>query len=73
MAGKEREQAKWGAGHAAAMGRMGLNELRNSIYADSNVAQRNTEMGVFGQLTPGEIADDRRQSEMEQDHDDRDI
>ena len=46
---------KIGDGHAAAMGRQGLDELRAALYADSNVAQR-PQYGLYGTMTPGEIA-----------------
>lgn len=48
--------------HAPAMWRQGLRELRGAFYPDSNVAQP-TEQGVWGTKTPGEVADDRRESE----------
>lgn len=41
------------------MGRLGLRELRGSMYADSNVAQQ-SEYGLYGTLTPGEVADARK-------------
>lgn len=50
---------KMGVGHAGAMWRQGLNELRNSLYSDSNVA-RQVEQGIYGTLTQGEIAEARR-------------
>lgn len=54
--------AKWGEGHAAAMGRMGLHELQNATYPDSNVAHRG-EVGVFGSPTQGEVASARDEKE----------
>ena len=51
--------AKIGEGHAAAMGRMGLHELRGMVYPESNIAQR-SEYGLYGTRTPGEVADARR-------------
>ncbi len=50
---------KIGAGHASAMFRQGLRELRGAVYPDSNIAQQ-TEYGVFGTETPGEVAQARR-------------
>jgi len=50
---------KIGAGHAAAMFRQGLSELRASLYTGSNIAQP-AEYGLYGHQTPGEIADDRK-------------
>ncbi len=50
--------AKIGAEHASAMARQGLRELRNVFYPESNVATQ-TEYGVYGTKTPGEVAHDR--------------
>ena len=56
----EKEQSpKLGAGHAAAMWRQGLRELRAAVYPESNVAQP-PEHGLYGTKTPGEVAQDRR-------------
>lgn len=59
---------KFGEGHVAAMGRLGLEELRGALYPESNVAQP-SEYGLYGTLTPGEVAEARRESgyEMEPD------
>lgn len=53
---------KIGEGHAAAMARLGLRELRGSVYPESNVAQQ-TEYGLYGTRTPGEVAEARRSGE----------
>lgn len=53
--------AKIGEGHLAAMGRLGLDEVRGALYPESNVAQP-IEYGIYGTLTPGEVADSRRDS-----------
>lgn len=45
-----------------AMGALGLEELRNAIFAQSNVAQHSTEPGMWGDRSYGEVADDRNQS-----------
>lgn len=63
--GDERE-TKIGEGHAAAMGRQGLRELRGALYTDSNVAQQ-PEYGLYGTRTPGEVAEARRGDEREMD------
>lgn len=52
-------QPKIGTGHANAMFRQGLSELRASLYTGSNIAQQ-PEYGLYGHQTPGEIADDRK-------------
>lgn len=58
----EEQKPKIGAGHVSAMGRQGLRELRGALYPDSNVAQQ-PEYGLYGTMTPGEIAADRKASE----------
>jgi hypothetical protein len=58
MSSPDESKPKYGAGHAAAMGRQGLAELRGALYPESNVAQR-PEYGLYGTRTQGEIADDR--------------
>lgn len=50
---------KIGEGHAEAMFRQGLRELRGALYPESNVAQP-SEYGIYGTRTPGEVAEDRR-------------
>lgn len=50
---------KIGAGHASAMWRQGLAELRAAFYPESNIAQP-TQYGIYGTLTPGEVADSRK-------------
>jgi len=50
---------KIGEGHADAMRRLGLRELRGAMYPNSNVAQQ-PEYGLYGTLTPGEVAESRR-------------
>lgn len=52
---------KFGAGSFKAWLRQGLSELRNALYPESNVS-RQTEPGMWGTQTQGEIADDRRKS-----------
>ena len=49
---------KIGEGHAGAMLRQGLRELRAAMYPGSNVAQA-TEYGMYGTATQGEIAEAR--------------
>ena len=51
--------AKIGAGHAAAMGRLGLAELR-ALFNPSPGAATDKEVGLYGTLTQGEIADARQ-------------
>jgi hypothetical protein len=52
---------KIGDGHAAAMARQGLREARASVYPNSNIASQ-TEYGIYGTKTPGEVADSREGS-----------
>lgn len=49
---------KFGEGHVAAMARLGLKELRNAL-TPSRESVADNEIGVFGTLTQGEIADAR--------------
>jgi hypothetical protein len=51
----EKSETKIGAGHAGAMFRQGLAELRGAMYPESNVAQP-AQYGLYGTLTPGEVA-----------------
>lgn len=48
----------YGEGHAATMARLGLKELRIAINP-SHESVADTEIGVFGTLTQGEITDAR--------------
>jgi hypothetical protein len=64
MSLEERLHGKIGEGHASAMARQGLRELRGALYPESNVAQ-NPEYGLYGTKTPGEIAEDRRPEERD--------
>lgn len=59
---KDEQGQKIGAGHAAAMARLGLGELRGAIYPESNIAQQ-TEYGLYGTRTPGEVAEARKSGE----------
>lgn len=61
---KEESTPKIGTGHASAMFRQGLRELRGALYPESNVAQP-TEYGIYGTRTPGEVAQDRREQTQE--------
>ena len=60
------EKPKIGAGHASAMARQGLHELRAAFYTESNIAQQ-PEMGTYGTLTPGEVADSRKEDGQQRD------
>jgi hypothetical protein len=50
---------KIGEGHLEAVGRLGVHELRAAFYPGSNIAQH-TEYGLYGTMTPGEVAEARR-------------
>jgi hypothetical protein len=64
MSAKEIRETKIGAGHASAMARLGLKELRSAAYPESNVAQP-SEYGLYGTRTPGEVAEARRSDERD--------
>ena len=49
---------KIGAGHLAAMGRLGLKELRNAVNPSRDSAA-DSEIGLYGTQTQGEIAEAR--------------
>jgi hypothetical protein len=50
--------AKFGEGHVAAMGRLGLQELRNAANP-SRESVSGTEMGLYGTATQLEVNQDR--------------
>jgi len=49
---------KIGDGHAAAMARLGLKELRNGVYP-TREGVADSEIGLYGTMTQGEIAQAR--------------
>ena len=53
------DSPKIGAGHASAMVRLGLRELRNAANP-SRESIADTEMGLYGSATPQEVHDLRR-------------
>lgn len=64
MSNDKDSQPKIGSGHAGAMFRKGVRELRATWYPESNVAQPD-EYGLFGTKTPGEVAADRQGQERD--------
>jgi hypothetical protein len=53
---QESQSRKWGEGHASAMFRLGLTELRNAANPSrESVADR--EMGLYGTVSPGTAAE----------------
>lgn len=54
----EDRSRKIGEGHLAAMGRLGWRELRNAANP-SRESVADTEVGLYGTATQGEIAQDR--------------
>jgi hypothetical protein len=58
----EHNEPKIGAGHASAMFRLGLAELRAALtFSDSNIVQPSF-YGIYGTKTPGEVQDERKSS-----------
>lgn len=55
----ERTEPKIGAGHADAMFRQGLAELRAAFYPESNIAQP-PQMGLYGTATQREVYDGKQ-------------
>lgn len=66
MPPKDEPSPKIGSGHAEAMLRLGLKELRSALYPESNVAQP-PEYGLYGTRTPGEVAESRREDAKDMD------
>ncbi|MGD9790601.1 MAG: hypothetical protein AB7Q00_12630 [Phycisphaerales bacterium] len=65
MSRQDERESKIGAGHASAMMRQGLSELRGVFFNESNVAQP-TQYGIYGHVTPGEVAKEREQTDLAQ-------
>lgn len=61
MAKQEQGTPKIGAGHASAMFRQGLAEIRGALYNEGTVAQP-TQLGIYGTKTPGEVQHEREAS-----------
>lgn len=51
----DRPVPKWFSGSLAAYGRLGIHELRNALYPESNVAQGHSEYGMWAAPTPGQV------------------
>jgi hypothetical protein len=54
----EKQTPKISAGHASAIARLGLAELRAALYSESNIAQ-SAQYGIFGTRTSGEVVQER--------------
>jgi hypothetical protein len=63
---RDTPKPKIGAGHAEAMFRQGLAELRGAMYTQSNVAQP-AQYGLYGTKTPGEVSEARRSDARDMD------
>jgi hypothetical protein len=58
----EKQLPKIGAGHASAMARLGLSELRAAFtFSESNIVQPSP-YGIYGTKTPGEVQEERKSS-----------
>jgi hypothetical protein len=55
----EEDRKKWGGMTPGALGRLGLSEVREVFSFGGNIAQP-TPHGMYGTLTPGEVAAERR-------------
>ena len=55
---ERQSEQKIGVGHAGAMFRQGLSELRGILYPESNVAQP-SQIGLYGTMTQGEVMKER--------------
>ncbi|MFN0007198.1 MAG: hypothetical protein ACKVXR_04755 [Planctomycetota bacterium] len=59
---EDKAEPKIGAGHASAMFRLGLAELRAAVaFSESNVVQPSP-YGIYGTKTPGEVQEERKSS-----------
>jgi hypothetical protein len=57
---EETPEPKIGAGHASAMARLGLAELRAAfVFSESNIVQPSP-YGIYGTKTPGEVQEERK-------------
>lgn len=63
---EQQERTPIGTGHASAMFRQGLAELRAAMYPESNVAQP-AQYGIYGTRTPGEVMQDKQAIEADPD------
>lgn len=64
---QEKSTPKIGAGHAAAMARQGLAELRAAFtFEPTNVAQQ-PQYGIYGTRTPGEVMEDKEKAARDPD------
>lgn len=70
---QDQPEPKIGAGHASAMFRQGLAELRNALYPESNVAQQQAQYGLYGTKTPGEVAEARKAEDRDLNEEPRSI
>lgn len=50
----QQQRQKYFAGHVQAMGRLGVKELRNAMYTGGRDSVADTEMGLYGTVTPAE-------------------
>jgi hypothetical protein len=65
---KEESQPKLGAGHAEAMLRQGLSELRAALYNDGQSIAQPPQMGLYGTSTQREIYEGRRHEGRDEPH-----
>lgn len=56
---------KIGDGHANAMLRLGLRELRGAVYPGAQSVAQGQEYGLYGTLTPGEVAQSRGENSID--------
>ncbi len=64
------KEPKIGAGHADAMWRQGLAELRAALYPESNIAQP-PQGGQYGTKTQREVYDSKQSDVVEREHNDQ--
>lgn len=53
----KKAKGNWIGPSVTAFGRLGIHELRNALYPESNVAQGHSEYGMWASPTPGMVQD----------------
>ncbi len=60
---EDKPYRKIGEGTLAATARLGLDEARNGLYSDSNIAAKHAPYGMWGTPTPQEVTESHRPSD----------
>lgn len=60
MSARDPPNQKIGSGHAGAMARLGLRELREAFNPSGNTIAQPPVYGLYGEITPGEVSQARQ-------------